>query len=72
MLKIDKSGNEGKVSFIWGKEIFKLIHPDDLTDKHLQELYFSHFIKRQPQRKRADYYLTSKLRMKGGTNNYGI
>lgn len=70
MLKIDKSGNEGKVSSIWEKEIFKLIHPDDLADKHLQELCFFHFIKRQPRRKRADYYLTSKLRMKSGTNNY--
>lgn len=70
MLEIDKSGNEGKVSSIWEKEIFKLIHPDDLADKHLQELCFFHFIKRQPQRKRADYYLMSKLRMKSSTNNY--
>lgn len=70
MLKIDKSENEGKVSSIWEKEIFKLIHPDDLADKHLQELCFFHFIKHQPQRKRADYYLTSKLRMKSSTNNY--
>lgn len=31
---------------------------------------FFHFIKRQPKRKRTDYYLTSKLRMKSGTNNY--
>lgn len=70
MLGIDKCGDEGKVSSIWEKEIFKLIHPDDLAGKHLQELYFFHFIKRQPKRKRTDYYLTSKLRMKSGTNNY--
>lgn len=70
MLGIDKCGDEGKVSSIWEKEIFKLIHPDDLAGKHLQELCFFHFIKRQPKRKRTDYYLTSKLRMKSGTNNY--
>ena len=36
----------------------------------LQELSFSHFIKRQHKRKRADYYLASKLRMKNGMNSY--
>lgn len=70
MLKIDKCGDEDKVSSIWEKEIFKLIHPDDLAGKHLQELCFFHFVKRQPKRKRTDYYLISKLRMKNGTNNY--
>lgn len=70
MLKIDKCGDEDKVSSIWEKEIFKLIHPDDLAGKHLQELCFFHFVKRQPKRKRTNYYLISKLRMKNGTNNY--
>ena len=70
MLEIDKCGDEGKVSSIWEKEIFKLIHPDDLAGKHLQELCFFHFVKHQPKSKRADYYLISKLRMKNGKNNY--
>lgn len=70
MLGIDKCGDEDRVSSIWEKEIFRLIHPDDLAGKHLQELYFFHFIKCLPKGKRSDYYLTSKLRMKGGTNNY--
>ena len=69
-LGLDRYGNEDKVSSIWEKEIFKLIHPDDLTGKHLQELCFFHFIKRQPKKKRNDYYLTSKLRMRSGMNNY--
>ncbi len=69
-LGMNKCNNKGKVSSIWEKEIFKLIHPDDLADKHLQELRFYHFIKRQPKSKRTDYYLTSKLRMKNGTNSY--
>lgn len=41
-------------------EIFRLIHADDLAGKHLQELCFFHFVKRQPKKKRAHYYLTSK------------
>ncbi|WP_294630453.1 LuxR C-terminal-related transcriptional regulator [uncultured Bacteroides sp.] len=70
MLGIDKYGKEDKVSSIWEEEIFRLIHPDDLAGKHLQELCFFHFVKRQPKKRRADYYLTSTLRMKSGTNSY--
>lgn len=70
MLKIDKNEKEGKVHSIWEEEIFKLIHPDDLADKHLQELCFLNFIKCQPKRERANYYLTSKLRMTNRTNGY--
>lgn len=70
IMKIGQNQTDNKVSSIWEKEIFKLIHPDDLAGKHLQELCFFHFIKRQPQKKRADYYLMSKLRMQTATNNY--
>ena len=70
MLEIDNNRDEDKVSSIWEKEIFNIIHPDDLTGKHLQELCFFHFVKHQPKRKRADYYLISKLRMKNAGNNY--
>lgn len=70
MLGIGKYGKESIVSSIWEEEIFKLIHPDDLAGKHLQELCFLHFVKRQPKKKRANYYLTSKLRMKSDTNSY--
>lgn len=70
MLGTGKCGDEEKVSSIWEKEIFRLIHPDDLTGKHLQELCFFHFIKRQPKKKRTDYHLASKLRMKNATNSY--
>ena len=70
MLGIDKNAKDSKVSSIWEEEIFKLIHPDDLAKKHLQELCFYHFIKRQPKKKRIDYYLMSKLRMKNQTGSY--
>lgn len=58
------------VSSIWEEDIFRLIHPDDLAGKHLHELCFFHFIKRQPRKNRADWYLISKLRMKGSMNSY--
>lgn len=67
---IGKDGGEDRVSSIWERDIFKLIHPDDLSDKHLKELCFYHFIKCQPKSKRRNYYLMSKLRMKGKMHNY--
>ena len=70
ILGIDKDRKDDILSSIWEEEIFRLIHPDDLTAKHLQELRFFHFIKCQPKKKRADYYLTSKLRMKSIMNSY--
>ncbi len=69
-LGIGDEKTEDEVPSIWEEEILKLIHPDDLAGKYLQELCFSHFIERQPESKRADYYLASKLRMKNGMNTY--
>ena len=70
MLEIGKYGNEAKVPSIWEEEIFRLFHPDDLASKHLQELCFFHFVKCQPKKERANYYLTSKLRMTSSTHGY--
>ena len=69
-LGIDKSGKEDEVSSIWEDQIFRLIHPDDLSGKHLQELRFYHFMKHRPRKERADYYLASRLRMKNATGEY--
>ncbi len=62
--------SEMTMASIWEEDIFSRIHPDDLADKHLHELCFLHFIKQQPRKKRADYYLMSKLRMRTTTNSY--
>ena len=69
-LGIDKSGKEDELSSVWEDEIFRLIHPDDLSAKHLQELRFFHFMKRRHRRERADHYLASRLRMKNATGDY--
>lgn len=63
-------GSEETVRSIWEESIFRLIHPDDLEEKHLQELRFYHFVKRQPKRRRADYALAGKLRMKNPSGGY--
>ena len=52
------------------EEIFRLIHPDDLSGKHLQELRFFHFTKHRPKKERSDYYLASRLRMRNATGDY--
>ncbi len=62
--------SEEEVPSKWEEEILRLIHPDDLAGKYLQELCFSHFVKRQQEDRRTDYYLASKLRMKNGMNGY--
>lgn len=66
MLGLSNDNANDRVSSIWEEEIFRLIHPDDLAEKHLHELYFYHFIKKQPKKKSADYYLMSKIRIKTG------
>lgn len=70
LLGIDSEQPDGLLPSIWEDEIFRLVHPDDLADKHLQELCFFNYVRRQPKKKRADYYLLSKLRMRSGANSY--
>lgn len=70
MLGMGGMKRDDKVHSIWEEEIFKLIHPDDLAEKHLQELCFFHFIKQQSKKRRADYYLASKLRMRSSSGSY--
>lgn len=64
-----KTTDNNKYS-IWEEEILKQIHPDDLSEKYMEELRFFHFIKHQPKNKRGDYYLISKLRMKDASGSY--
>lgn len=65
-----KTTENKEVHSIWEEEILKQIHPDDLSEKYLEELRFFHFIKHQPKNKRGDYYLISKLRMKDASGSY--
>ncbi len=69
-LGIDKEKQEEQVHSIWEDELFQRIHPDDLPQKYLQELYFFQYIKQKPKAMRTDYYLASKLRMKDACGVY--
>ncbi|WP_270722187.1 response regulator transcription factor [Bacteroides hominis] len=69
-LGIAKRGESRNFESIWEKEIFKQIHPDDLSEKYVQELRFYHFLKQIPAKKRADYFLMSKLRMRNTSGKY--
>lgn len=68
-LDLDLKG-DSTIHSIWEEEIFRFIHPDDLTERNLQELRFFYFIKRLPPNKYTDYYLAGKLRMKSKTGSY--
>ena len=58
------------IDSIWEKEIFSRIHPQDLVEKHLEELRFYHFVMSIPTVKRGDYYLHSHLKMKDDSGEY--
>ncbi len=56
------------IDSIWEKHILDRLHPEDLMNKHLHELSFFHFMKRQG--KDPHYYLAHKLRMKNCKGEY--
>ena len=59
-----------RICSIWEREVFSRIHPDDLQRKHLQELRFFHFVKRQHRSRRADFYMAGRLRMRSSRGEY--
>lgn len=69
-LGISQVGKDNMVHSIWEEDILKLMHPEDLKSKYLQELRFFHYMKHLPKSKRYDYYFVSRLRMKDTSGNY--
>lgn len=70
IIGLDDDIRESRCSSIWEEKIFRLVHPDDLASKHVQELRFFNFIKRLPRHEKSQYYLVSELRMRTSTGNY--
>lgn len=58
------------INSIWEEEVFRLVHPEDLENKFIQELRFFTFIKCQPKTRRHRYYMCSTLRMRGKDGNW--
>lgn len=59
----------GEINSIWEDTILKRVYADDLHQKHVQELRFFHFVKRQPVSRRSDFHLVNRLRMKDAFGN---
>lgn len=49
---------------IWEKEILRLMGEREQEEKYLCEIRFFNFIRKQPKRRRPDYYLLTALRFK--------
>lgn len=58
------------IQSIWEEEIFNRIHPDDLFEKHIQELRFLTFLRSVPEKERKDYYVINQLRMRDVSEDY--
>lgn len=69
-LGIAKRNSTKTIHSIWEEDIFSRIHPDDLPEKHLQELRFLHFLKSIPEEERSDYYISSQIRMHDNSGVY--
>ena len=69
-LGVCKEGDSLSVPSIWEEDIFRYIHPEDMSNKYLQELRFYHYMKQLPKQERNNHFLMSKLRMKDSSGNY--
>lgn len=61
---------EETIASIWEEEIFERIDPDDLLEKHTQELRFFGFLREIPVAERANYYVTGQIRMRDAAGIY--
>lgn len=69
-LHIASKGTSQVVHSIWEEAIFNRIHPDDLREKHLEELRFYHYIMGKAPEERSNYYLHNHLRIKDASGIY--
>lgn len=63
----DKNSN---INSIWETEILRLVHPDDLKNKYMQELSFFNYMKHLPQNRFKDYYFAGTLRIRNASGTY--
>jgi len=69
-LGLEESVSPSEINSIWEEDIFNLIHPDDLVEKHLLELQFFNMIKSIPIAETSDYHVSSNLRMRNKDGKY--
>ncbi|MCX2575788.1 response regulator transcription factor [Pedobacter sandarakinus] len=69
-LGLSVQNNSSEINTIWEEVIFSKIHPDDLLDKHLLELQFFNMIKNMPIKDRANYHVSSRIRILNKDDEY--
>ena len=63
LLELAEVHSHETINSIWEDKIYKSIHKDDLSQKHINELRFYNFIKSIPTHRRKDFYIKEPLRM---------
>lgn len=64
-LNIFQSGKVAEIESIWEEELFEMLNPEDVLQKHILELQFFQFIKTVAFEKRGDFCVVSRLRISG-------
>lgn len=64
-LTIFQNRKYSQIGSIWEDELFSILHPDDVLQKHILELQFFEFLKTIPPDKKAEYSISSRLRLSG-------
>jgi hypothetical protein len=62
-LNIFQKENTQEIESIWEDELFDILDPDDVLQKHVLELQFFQLMKTIPLAERKDYCVISKLRI---------
>ncbi|GGG53555.1 response regulator transcription factor [Epilithonimonas arachidiradicis] len=62
-LNIFQNRNQLEIESIWEDELFNILNPDDVLQKHILELQFFQFIKTVAFDKRKDFCIICKLRL---------
>lgn len=59
-----------EIDSIWEDEIYNLIHPEDVKQRHILELQFFEMLKKTPINDRINYRTNSIIRMKNKEDRY--
>ncbi|MPS73638.1 MAG: response regulator transcription factor [Chryseobacterium sp.] len=68
-LHIFQNQSNLEIESIWEDELFNILNPDDVLQKHILELQFFQFIKTVAFEKRKDFSIISKLRLSGSSKS---
>ena len=70
VLGFSESNASEEIESIWEDEIYARVHPEDLANRHLLELYFFHLIRKTPIAQRSNFRTHSVIRMQNSVGEY--